>query len=95
MQVEQHPTDSRIAREQSGPVGPTRYDLVLAAIALALVASGVAGAIALPWQVALASGGVVAVAATAYGLFVSPPAVQVDERPAGRSTRAEEAKAEA
>jgi hypothetical protein len=74
MQVEQLPTDSRTAREQSGPVRPTRYDLVLAAIALALAASGVAGAVALPWQSALAAGGVVAVAATTYGLFVDPPA---------------------
>ncbi|WP_232686456.1 hypothetical protein [Halobacterium zhouii] len=74
MQVEQLRTISRIAREQSGPVGPTRHDLVLAVIALSLAASVAAGAVALPWRFALAGGGVVAVAATTYGLFVDPPA---------------------
>lgn len=87
MQVEPLPTDSRIAREQSGPVGPTRYDLVLAAIALALTAGVAAGATALPSQFALAAGGVVAVAATTYGLFVDPPVAALEERVSGRAPR--------
>lgn len=66
-------TDSRIARELSASVAPTRYDLVLAVIPLALLASVLVGATILPWALALACGGVAAGAATAYGLFLAPP----------------------
>lgn len=65
--------DSRIEREPADSVGPTRYDLVLAAIPLAFLVSGTAGVTALPMLPALACGGVAAVGATAYGLFLAPP----------------------
>jgi hypothetical protein len=75
MQADQH-ADSRIAREPADGVGPTRYDLVLAAIPLAFLLSATAGVTALPWVPALACGGVAAVGATAYGLFLAPPTVE-------------------
>lgn len=65
-------TEPRIAREPDD-VGPTRYDLVLAAIPLAFLLSATAGVTALPLVPALACGGVAAVGATAYGLFLAPP----------------------
>ena len=67
------PADSRIVRELGDSVAPTRYDLVLAVIPLAFLASAFAGATALPWALALACGGVAAVAATTYALFLAPP----------------------
>jgi len=70
MQTDQ-PLNSRIAQELGGSVAPARYDLVLAAIPLAFLASAFAGATALQW--ALACGGGAAVAATAYALFLEPP----------------------
>ncbi|WP_232702935.1 hypothetical protein [Halobacterium wangiae] len=72
MQADQPPV-SRIARQLDDSVAPTRYDLVLAVIPLAFLASVFAGATALPWSLALACGGGAAVAATAYALFLAPP----------------------
>jgi hypothetical protein len=72
MQADQ-PLDSPIAQERGGSVAPTRYDLVLAAIPLAFLASAFAAATALSWALALACGGGAAVAATAYALFLEPP----------------------
>ncbi|MFB6114361.1 MAG: hypothetical protein ABEJ58_09720 [Halodesulfurarchaeum sp.] len=63
--------------------GVTRYDLVLALIPLSL-AFGVLGAVSLGADplTGLRGGSVVALAATAYGLFGSPPEV---EAPSGFS----------
>jgi hypothetical protein len=75
MQADQH-ADSPVARESADGVGPTRYDLVLAAIPLAFLLSATAGVTALPLVLALAFGGVAAVGATAYGLFLAPPTTE-------------------
>ena len=54
--------------------GPTRYDVLLAAIPVALLAGWVAGHVAsVPEWMALGAGAVVAVSALVDGLFLNPP----------------------
>lgn len=56
------------------PTGITRYDVLLAAIPIALLAGWVAGHVAsVPEWMALGAGAVVAVFALVDGLFLNPP----------------------
>lgn len=81
------PRSNGVVRRPSDVVAAvTRYDLVLAAIPLAIAAGVLLGALpSIPEPLGVAGGGVVALTATMYALFGCPP-VQPGgrNRPAGR-----------